>query len=158
MKLGIQLRLPLLGQVGRAQDGHARRLAPVEEFPGDQPRFDRLSHADVIGDQKTHRVQLQSHQEGNQLIGSGLHADSGKGAERSGAGTEAQTDGVPQETAGAVIADLIRVGKVKTGRFYRLQGGADPGNFILCPPQRPQHQKIVLRLGEHHPFSAARSD
>ncbi len=35
VKLGVQLRLSLLGQVGRTQDGQARRLAPVEEFSGD---------------------------------------------------------------------------------------------------------------------------
>ncbi len=62
VELLAQLRLPLSGELGRAEYGEPVGLPPVQELAGDKARLDRLADTDVVGDQDAHRVELQRHQ------------------------------------------------------------------------------------------------
>src|SRR5690625_6939012 len=75
MELVAQLCLPLLGEVGRAQDRETLYLAAVIKFTGDQAGFDGLPDTDVIGNKQAHRVEPQRQQKWNQLIRSWLERD-----------------------------------------------------------------------------------
>ena len=116
VELVLELSLPLLGQVGRAEDREATDLATIEQFPGDQQGLDCLADADVVGDKQPDRVQLQGHQERHELIGPGLDGDLAEGPERAGTRSEAKPDRVAEQAAGLVVAELGRVGGREIGR------------------------------------------
>ena len=78
VELVAQLGLPLLGEVRRAEHGQASRLAAVEQLAGDQAGFDGLADADVVGDQEPNRVELQRHQQRDELVGAGLDGELGE--------------------------------------------------------------------------------
>ena len=82
VELVPHLRLPLLGQVRRAEHRHAPDLAPVEQLAGDQQRLDRLADAHVVGDEEPDRIQPKGHQQRHQLVGPRLHGDPPERAER----------------------------------------------------------------------------
>ena len=51
-EFGFQFRRPLLDKVRRAQHGEALDFAPVEKFSYDQPGFDGLAEADLVGEER----------------------------------------------------------------------------------------------------------
>ena len=114
--------------------------------------FDGLSNTHVVGNEHPHRVQLQGHEQRHELIGPGLHGDPGKRTERSGTGAKAQANGIPQQPAGAVIADLVGRREVKLGRFNLLQREVNAGDFIFSAAQGPEDQQVFFRLGQDNPF------
>ena len=57
-----QFRLPLLGQVRRAEHRQPLDLRSVEQLPRQEASLDRLPDPNVIGDQDTDRIELQTHQ------------------------------------------------------------------------------------------------
>ena len=61
IELVAKLSLPLLGQLRRAEDREARYFATVEQFSGDERRFDRLADADVVGNLDADWIELQRH-------------------------------------------------------------------------------------------------
>ena len=75
VKLLLELPLPLLGEVGRAENGKPCDLAPLEELLGDQGRFHRLADTDVVGDQEPDRLETQSHQQRHKLVRTRLDAN-----------------------------------------------------------------------------------
>ena len=79
-----QFLLPLLAQIGRAQDAEPLDLAPVEQFAGDQQSFDGLAHAHIIGDEQADRVQAQRHQQGHELVDARPNRNPAKRTERRG--------------------------------------------------------------------------
>jgi len=94
----------------RAEDGQPLAFAAVDQLTGDEEGLHRLSDPDVVGDEEAHRVQLEPHEQGNELIRPGIYRDAAEGAERAGAGTETEPQRVAEQAAGAVVADLSGIG------------------------------------------------
>ena len=125
MELLAQLLLPLLGQVRRAEDHEPVGLAAVQQLAGDEAGLDGLADADVVGDQQAHRVQLEGHQQRDELVGARLDGDAAEGAEGAGAAAEAQADGLAQQAGAAEVTRLGRVGQIegRGGRSAPGRGG-----------------------------------
>ena len=159
--LGVDLELlgefalPLLCQVRGAEDGEAGGVALVEELPGDQPGLQGLADADVVGDEQADRVEAERHEQGDELVGPGLDGDAGEGAERARPGAEPETERVAQEGAGAVVAHEVRVGESEAGRRHRFKRRPDPGDLVVGAPEGPEHEEVVVGVGEHDPLAAA---
>src|SRR5437868_2625147 len=60
---------PLVHEMRRADDREPRDLAAIEHLACDQPGFDRLADADIVGNEQTDRIELQRHEQGRELIG-----------------------------------------------------------------------------------------
>ncbi|MDT4870225.1 hypothetical protein FQZ97_1052960 [compost metagenome] len=88
IEFALQLFLPLLAKVWRAEHGEALDLSTVEHFPGDQPGLDGFADTHVVGDQQADHLVLKRHQERNQLVGTWFDVDAPKSTEW--AGTRAQ--------------------------------------------------------------------
>ena len=153
-----QLLLPLLGEGGRAEDGEPVGLAAGEELGGDEARLDRLPDADVVGDEEPDGVELEGHQERDELVGARLDGDGAEGAERPGARPEPEADGVAQEAAGAEVAEARRVGRREPGRRDGLELREDPRDFFFRAAEGAEDEEVVLRLGKDDPFPAAGGD
>ena len=129
VKLVLELGLPLLGEVGRAEDREAPDLAAVQQLAGDEQALDCLADADVVGNEQPDRVQLQGHQERHKLVGPWLDGDLAEGTERAGTGPEAQTDRVAEQPAGLVVAQVSRVGRGEVRGPDLLNFRIDPGDL-----------------------------
>ena len=97
VELVAQFGLPLLGQLRRTEHGQPLNLAAVEQFAGNQQRLHRLADADIIGDQQAHGVELERHQEWDELIGARLDIDAGERPKRSGTGAKPEPDSRAQQ-------------------------------------------------------------
>jgi len=76
--------LPLLAKVGWAYDSKPTGYTSVQQLPGNHRSLDGLADAHVIGNEEPNRVHAEGHDEGNELIGSGVDGEAADGAERSG--------------------------------------------------------------------------
>ena len=85
VKLLVQLSLPLLSQVRRAEHGQSLDLTSVNEFAGHQPSLNRLTNAHVVSNEQSNRIQFQGHQERHKLVGPWLYIQPSKRAERASA-------------------------------------------------------------------------
>ena len=156
VELGPQFVLPLFRQVRRAEDRQFPGISAFQQFPGDQTGLDRLSHAHVVGDQHPHRIETQCHQEGHQLVGPGLDGDAPCRAERPGAGSEAQPQGIAEQASRLSIAQVgSRVGHGEPGRFHLLDLGEYPGGFVVAASQGADHQQLGIGIAQHHPVAAS---
>ena len=70
----LQFPLPLLQHGGRRGDQDAFDLAPQQQFAGDQPRFNGLAKAGVVGDEQIDAGQAQGLAQRRHLIGVDLDA------------------------------------------------------------------------------------
>ena len=102
------VRLPLLGELRRAEHGQRARLRRGRAVRGRSAGFDGLADAHVIGDQQAHRIELERHQQRHELVRARLDGDTGKRAERPGAGAEAEAHRIAQQAAGAIVAGHSR--------------------------------------------------
>ena len=157
MKLVRQLRLPLLGQVGWAEDGHPPNLAAVQEFSRDEACLDRLADANVVGDQEADGVELQGHEQGDELVGPGLDADLGERPERSGTGAEPEPHRISKQAATVEVAELLRVREVEVGGLDRLQREIDPGDLVLGATKWTDHEQLIMGTRQDDPFPATGS-
>ena len=66
-----QLSLPLVAEMGRAEDAKAPGETAIEQLARDHRRLDRLADADIVGDQEAHRRLPQCHDKRHELIGPG---------------------------------------------------------------------------------------
>ena len=153
-----QLALPLLGQVRRAEHGHPSDLAAVEQFAGDDGRFDGLADADIVGDQQAHGVELERHHQRHELVGPRLDGDAAEAAERAGGGAGGQARRVAQELARGEVAEVVARGQPEGGGLDRLHRRQDAGDLLVEPAHRAHHQQLVGGVGQHDPFAAARMD
>jgi len=87
VELFVQLLLPLLGEMRRAQHGESANLAAVKQFASDDRRLNSLADADIIGNQQAHGIELQRHHQRHELVGPRLDGDTSEAAERAGGGT-----------------------------------------------------------------------
>ena len=85
MELVLQLGLPLFRELWRAQDRHTRYLAPVDQLARYQTGFDGLADTHIISDQNAHRLKLERHEQGHELVGPRFNSDISKRAKWSGA-------------------------------------------------------------------------
>src|ERR1039458_6371264 len=132
LKLVAEFRLPLLGKLGRTQDREASDFAAVEQLTGDKTGFHCLADAHIVGNQQAHRVQLESHQQRYELVGPGIDSKAGERTEWARARAEAQANGVAQQPAGSMVADLRRIRKVEACRLDWFGGEGAAGE--LLPP------------------------
>jgi len=72
-------------------------LAPIEEFSGDQQCLNGLADPDVVGDQQTHGVETEGHEQWHELIRPWLDGDPAERSERPGARAYRQPDCVAQQ-------------------------------------------------------------
>jgi hypothetical protein len=156
-KLMLQLTLPLIAQMGRADHRHPRDLTAVEQFTGDQRRLNRLPDPHIIGDQQAHRVETQRHQQRHNLIGARAKPQPPHTAERTGAAAQAQARRIAQQRPTLEIPHRSRVGRRKRRRahivlFERQEDAAHPG---CAPAERTQQQQVIVLRGKHHPFAFA---
>ena len=84
MEANLQLGDPLVHEVRRAEDDGAIDVAAVEKLASDEQSLDRLAHPDVVGDEQTHRIELERHEEGHELVGARFNRDLAKAPKRSG--------------------------------------------------------------------------
>src|SRR5712691_4283288 len=94
-----ELLLPLLTQVRRADDSQPFNLAPVEQFTGKQPRFDRLADADVIRNQQPDDVLAQGHEQGHELIGPWLDGQVAEAPEGASPRPQPEPQGIAHQQA-----------------------------------------------------------
>lgn len=157
-ELGPQLLLPLLGQGGRTEHGQALGLTLGQEFLRDQARLDGLADSDVVGDQHPYGLLPQRHQQRDELVGAGLHGDAGEGAERSGAGAEADPQGGAQQPGRPLIAEVGRGRGRELSVPYLLERGEDGRDVVVGAAQGTQHQQVGLAVGKDDPFAATGGD
>ena len=156
----FQFALPLLAQVGRAQHRHALDFAPVEHLTGYQGSFNRFADTYVVGNQQAHGRELHGHEQRHQLVGTGLHCDIAKAAERASAAAQLELQGIHQQLTGRVVTGLLDGGPRKGGGPHRLglQRQVDKGFVLLTTAQGTQAQGIGGGLGQHYPFTATGRD
>jgi hypothetical protein len=93
----LELAHPLLHEVRRAQHGERLDVAAVEQLAGDERGLDGLADADVVGDEQAHGIELERHQQRDELVGAGLDGDLPEAAERARRRAGATGAGVAQE-------------------------------------------------------------
>ena len=140
----------------RADDGQPFDLAPVEQFAGNQPRFDGLADAHIIGNQQPDDVLAQGHEQRHELIRPRLDGQVAEAAERASPGAEPEPQGVAHEQTRGLGAGFRRVRAGKGGRFRRdrFQRQIDHGRVVLAAAQRPEGEHLVAGLRAGPPIPA----
>lgn len=82
VELRGKLLLPLLAEVRRTDHGNALYLAPIEQFTGNESRFDGLADADIVGNQEPQGIELERHQQRHKLVSTRLDRDVAEAAEQ----------------------------------------------------------------------------
>ena len=146
--------------LGEAADEGVALVASAagDQLGGDEAGLDRLPDADVVGDEEPHRVELERHEERDELVGARLDGDGAEGAERPGAGAEAEADRVAQEAARAEVAEARRVGQRELRRLDGLERREDPRDFFLGAAEGAKDEEVVDGVREDDPFTAAGGD
>lgn len=101
-----QFFLPLFSEVWRAEDAETLDFGSIEEFTSDQQCFDGLANTDVVGNEHSNGILLESHQKWHKLVRSRFDGNTTERAERPSTGSEAQSDGVSQQLRRTEIAEL----------------------------------------------------
>ena len=142
----------------RAKDGQASRLAAVEQFLRHQARFDGLADAHVVGDQQPYGVELQGHQQRHKLVGPRFAGDLGEAAKRAGTGTETEANGIAKQTAGLIVAELVRTWQVELGLIYLFEWQVNTRGLVIRAAERSQHEQLTFGLGQYNPLAVPRPD
>jgi hypothetical protein len=156
VELVSEFLLPLLGEVGRAQYGHAGDLPAIEELPRNQGRLDSLADPDVIRDEDANNLLFEGHEQRHELVRAGLDRDQRERTERPGARTETKAYRIPQESRRAGVTELIRVGQVELRGGDGLEGHVHAGGFGVRAAERFEDQKVRFAPRLHDPLAAAR--
>ena len=77
----LQLLLPLEQHRGRAGDNDVLDLLPEQEFAGNQPGLNRLSKADIVGDEEVNPRQAERLLKRLKLVGVDADARTKRGLE-----------------------------------------------------------------------------
>ena len=135
-------------------------VAAVEQLAGDQESFDGLAHADVVGNQQAHRIELERHQQRHELVGARLDRDLPEAAEWSGAAPQRQQQRVAQQQGRIVPAELVhaRQREPRLANRLRLQRQVDQRAIFVRPRDRTHPQRVRRTSGQHHPLAPARAD
>jgi hypothetical protein len=114
MEAYLQLADPLVNEVRRTEHGHALDVPAVEQLACDQRSLDRLTYADVVGDQKAHGVELEGHEQRDELVCARLERDLSEAAEGARPAAQGQEQGVAQEQGRVVTGLLLRIWRRET--------------------------------------------
>jgi hypothetical protein len=104
VELLLHLGLPLLGQVRRAEDDQSLAFAAIEQFSRQEQRLNGLSDTDVVCYQEAHGINLQPHQQWNELVGARFDCDATERSEWPGTGSKSEAQGITEQSTGAMIA------------------------------------------------------
>jgi hypothetical protein len=140
-ELGGQLTLPLLSQRGPAQHSEPGRVALFQQFCGDQAGLDGLADADVIGDQQPDRFLAQAHQQRDELVGTGLHRESGHGTKRPGAGPEPDPQRGAQQTGARCGTCIGWIRRRERRRHDLLERRENGRHLVVSAAERAQHEE-----------------
>src|SRR5690606_38372204 len=108
-----KLLLPLLAEVRRTDHGKALYLTPIEQFTGNESRFDGLADADIVGNQEPQGIELERHQQRHKLVSARLDRDVAEAAERNGSSAQFQTERIAKEKRCSLRARLARIGQIE---------------------------------------------
>jgi len=120
MEVGFELAHPLVDKVGRAKDGETFDIAAIEQLSCNERGLDGLADADIVGDEQTHRIEFERHEQRNELIGARLDGYLPKPAEWAGTSAQRQQEGVAQEKSGVMSRLLARIGTWERSLSNRL--------------------------------------
>ena len=120
VEANVELGDPLVHEMRRAEDDGAIDVAPVEQLARDEQGLDRLADADVVGDEQTHRVELERHEQRHELVGSRLDRDLSEAPKGAGSPPQREQQGVAKQESRVVPAELMRVGQREPRLANRL--------------------------------------
>ena len=155
MELLVEFSLPLLRQVRGAEHRKSGGVSGGEQFLGDEPGFHGLADADVIRDEESHGVELERHEQWDELVGARLDGDVTETPERTRAGTHAEAQRVAQQTGGAVVAQVVECGRVEGGWPDLFDSGQYAGDLGVGAAERACDDEVVGAVGQHDPVTAA---
>jgi hypothetical protein len=95
-------------------------IAAIQQFAGDHRGFDSLSNANVVGDEYSHRFELERHDERHKLIRTWPNGEASEAPERSRAVAEPQAGGIAQELSSNEVPGLFWLRRQKLGVFEGL--------------------------------------
>jgi len=164
-----QLFLPLLAEVGRAEDAEALDLAAVPQLAGDEEGFDGLADADVVGDEEADGIEAEGHnEEGDELVDAGADGDAAEGAEGGGSFAQGEARGLPEEVGSAGVGEVVEGGGREGGWPDALLGEAvgdevgkavvDGDDVVGGAGEGAQELDIGLVAREEDPVSVAAVD
>ena len=116
----LQFPDPLLDEVRWAKHRETIDFPAVHQFAKDQTRLDRLPDPDIIGDQETGHLQAKRHQQGDELIGSGLESQLRGRTERAGPPSKCEPHRIREERCLRLDSRQGIGGQVETGCGNRL--------------------------------------
>jgi hypothetical protein len=141
--------------VRRTEHREALHLPAIEQLASYQTSLHRLADADVVGDQQAHWIELERHEEWDQLVRPRLDSYVPERPERSSTVAEAKPDRLAKKPTGAVVAHLGWVRQLEIGGLDLLERRPDARDFVLSPAKRTEHEEGPLTLGQNHPFATA---
>jgi hypothetical protein len=159
-KLVFDLLLPLVAEVRRAEDAGAGDLSAVEQFAGDEQRFDGLADADVVGDEHAHGVEPQRHQQRDELVRARADTDPSERAERAGGIAERKPGGVKEQRRGGRVAGGLWIGQRELRAFHAVEpevgeAPVDAGDLLLKTGEGPEKVQLVVRRRQNDPLAVA---
>jgi hypothetical protein len=83
VELGFQFLLPLVTQMRWANDTQSLGIAPIKQLAGNHRSFNGLPNTYVIGDEHSHEIELERHDERHKLVRAWPDRESSKAAKRS---------------------------------------------------------------------------
>ena len=128
----LELVLPLQDDGRRTGDDHSTDLLAKEELAENEPGFDRLADADVVGDEEVDAGEQERFAQRFELVGLDLDAGAVRGLKEAGIG---RGDGAPAldvevgRKAGGRVESTIVIGDGAEGRC------ADDGGVDLALPE-----------------------
>jgi hypothetical protein len=102
-----KLSLPLVAEVRRAEDADAVDFPTVEQFARNQQGLDGLSDTHVIGNQHSHRIEPERHEERDELVGPRAYTNPSKRTKGTSAVTESEPGGVEKQFDPHRVADVL---------------------------------------------------
>jgi hypothetical protein len=111
IELGREFLAPLRHEVGRTDHGEAIDLPAIEHLAHDHASLDRLADADVVGDQQALHLELQCHEEWNELIGARFDTELGRAPEGAGTAAHGKTQRVGEQSGAVLIVDRVSSGR-----------------------------------------------
>ena len=137
IEFALELAGPLLDEMRRAQHGETVDLAAIDQLAQDQPGFDGLADADIVGDQQPHDGKAQRHQQRHELVGARLEAEPRRRAERPGAAPQRQPQRLGQQPGAVLGRGLRRRSATRTAPDGPARVRAPDGSAAR-PPRRPE--------------------
>jgi len=144
--------------VRRAEDTQAPDFAAVEELAADQARFNRLANSDIVGDEESHGILAESHQERHKLIGAGLNRDTTDGPEWTSSRAEPQTNSISEEGCGQATpgVDGIRQSQAGGGDIVLLEWQIEAAGVSIRTTEGTQAEDFRVVRRQNYPFTTPR--